>query len=74
MTKNEIKAISVINPYNDTMEDCTCYMELQYEDNGKFVGGNLHTVITEGGCDLFDYLKDEWLDEIEQKMLEVLEV
>ena len=73
MTKNEIANIKVYNPFTDEYVYCICSMEMSYEDNGKFEGGNLYSVITDGGLDLMDYLNDDKLDDIEQKFLEEYE-
>ena len=73
MTNNEVTQIKVYNPFQDEFEFVTATVEVQREDNGKFVGVNLSEAITEGGVDLMKYLSDDKLDEIEQTFLEVYE-
>lgn len=73
MTKTEIMTVKVYNPFEDKFNFCECYMEMSHEDNGKFIGGNLYEVITEGGCDLMHFLNDDKLDDIEQECLESYE-
>ena len=73
MITNELMNLKVLSPFNDEFYLCQVKVEISREDNGKFVGGNLISVVTDGGHDLCEWLNQEKLDDIETEFLEIYE-
>ncbi len=61
----EIRTINVFNPFTNEKELCICKLYVTTSNKNKFIGGELMAVVTEGGCELMDFINQDLIDEIE---------
>ena len=74
MVKDEVKIMSVYNPYSDKYEDLVCSFQKHLDSRMKLDGVNIFSIVSEGGVELMDWLDaDKLPSELEETFLEEYE-
>lgn len=68
MTSSTTETVKIYNPFSDEWVYIAATVNWTF-DKTKLVGAEIEDLINDHGVDLIEYLKDDYLDELEQNLI-----